>query len=131
VHDIVGDMNHTLGLVVLGGGIGTRHLELDAVRGRKCGRGSHQTCVHYRTGHYRWCNQTAWTHGCGEVIRLMVQRRGPRVASAIIEDDQVILVTRDTKNRGGSEVTMYEVKGMKEGGRETGSGSSGGAGRWI
>jgi hypothetical protein len=35
-----------------------------------------------------------------------------RVLGAIIEDDQVILVTRDTQNRGGPEVTVYEVKGL-------------------
>jgi hypothetical protein len=31
----------------------------------------------------------------------------------IIEDDQVILVTRDTWNRGGPKVTAYEVKELK------------------
>jgi hypothetical protein len=31
---------------------------------------------------------------------------------AIIEDDQVILVTRDTQNRGGTKVTVYEGKGL-------------------
>jgi hypothetical protein len=36
---------------------------------------------------------------------------------AIIEDDQVILVTRDTRNRGGLKVTVYEVKGLKGVGR--------------
>jgi hypothetical protein len=30
---------------------------------------------------------------------------------AIIEDDQVILVTRDTENRGGPTVKVYKVKG--------------------
>jgi hypothetical protein len=30
---------------------------------------------------------------------------------AVIEDDQVILVTRDTRNRVGIEVTVNEVKG--------------------
>jgi hypothetical protein len=36
---------------------------------------------------------------------------------ALIEDYQVILVTRDTQNKGGSEVTMYEVKGLSDSGR--------------
>jgi hypothetical protein len=47
----------------------------------------------------------------GEGIKLLVQRKGPRVVSAVIKDDHVILVTRDTQNRGGPEVTVYEVKG--------------------
>jgi hypothetical protein len=32
---------------------------------------------------------------------------------AVIEDDQVILVTRDTQNKGDPKVTVYEVKGLK------------------
>jgi hypothetical protein len=31
---------------------------------------------------------------------------GSRVVSEVIEDDQVILVTRDTQDRGGPEVTV-------------------------
>jgi hypothetical protein len=31
---------------------------------------------------------------------------------AVIEDDQVILVTRDTRNRGGPKVIVYEVRGL-------------------
>jgi hypothetical protein len=38
---------------------------------------------------------------------------------AVIEDDQVILVTRDTQYKGGPKVTEYEVKRLKS--------SSGGA----
>jgi hypothetical protein len=33
---------------------------------------------------------------------------------AVIQDDQVILVTRDTQNRGGLVVTVYEVKGSND-----------------
>jgi hypothetical protein len=32
----------------------------------------------------------------------------------VIENDQVILVTRDTRNKGGPKVTVYEVKGLKD-----------------
>jgi hypothetical protein len=38
---------------------------------------------------------------------------------AVIEDDQVILVTRDTQNMRGPRVTVYKVKGLNN--------SSGGA----
>jgi hypothetical protein len=31
--------------------------------------------------------------------------------SAIIKDDHVILVARDTKHRGGPEITVDEIKG--------------------
>jgi hypothetical protein len=48
----------------------------------------------------------------GEGVGLLVQRKSPRVVGGVIEDDQVILVTRDTWNRGGSKVTVYDVKGL-------------------
>jgi hypothetical protein len=48
----------------------------------------------------------------GEVVGLLAQRKGPRVVGAVIEDDQVILVTRDTRNRGGPKVIVYEVRGL-------------------
>jgi hypothetical protein len=38
---------------------------------------------------------------------------------AIIKDDQVVLVTRDTQNRVGPEVTVYEVKGSNDSRRGT------------
>jgi hypothetical protein len=48
-----------------------------------------------------------------EGIGLLAQRKSPPVVGAVIEDDQVILVTRDTRNMGGPKVTMHEVKGLK------------------
>jgi hypothetical protein len=44
----------------------------------------------------------------GEGVGLLAQRESPRVVGAVIEDYQVILVTRDTWNRGGP-----KVKGLK------------------
>jgi hypothetical protein len=49
----------------------------------------------------------------GEGVRLLAQRESPRVVGAVIEDDQVILVTRDIRNRGGPKVTVYKVNGLK------------------
>jgi hypothetical protein len=43
----------------------------------------------------------------GEGVGLLTQRKSPRVVGAVIKDDQVILVTRDTRNREGSKVTVY------------------------
>jgi hypothetical protein len=53
----------------------------------------------------------------GECVGLLVQRKSPRVVGAIIEDDQVVLATRDTQNRGGPKVTVYEVKGLNDSSR--------------
>jgi hypothetical protein len=49
----------------------------------------------------------------GEGVKLLAQGKSPWVVGAVIEDDQVLLVTRDTRNRGGPKVTVYEVKGLK------------------
>jgi hypothetical protein len=32
---------------------------------------------------------------------------------ALIKDDQLILVTKNTRNREGPKVTVYEVKGLE------------------
>jgi hypothetical protein len=45
----------------------------------------------------------------GKGIILMAHRKGPRIVSAIIDDDHVILVTRDIENRGGPEDIVYVV----------------------
>jgi hypothetical protein len=55
----------------------------------------------------------------GEGVGLLAQRKSPWVVGAVIEDDQVILVTRDTQYKGGPKVTECEVKRLKS--------SSGGA----
>jgi hypothetical protein len=49
----------------------------------------------------------------------MMQQKGPRVMGAIIENNQVILLTRDIENKGGLVGTMYEVKGLDNAGRGT------------
>jgi hypothetical protein len=46
-----------------------------------------------------------------------MQQKSPRVVGVVIEDDQVILVTRDTQNRGGPKVTVNKVKGLNSSGR--------------
>jgi hypothetical protein len=43
---------------------------------------------------------------------------------AVIEVDEVILVTRDTRNRGGLKVTLYEVKGLNNSSRGARKGQS-------
>jgi predicted NUDIX family NTP pyrophosphohydrolase len=50
--------------------------------------------------------------GEGEGVELLAQRKSSRVVGEVIDDDQVILATRDTRNRGGPKVTVYEVKGL-------------------
>jgi hypothetical protein len=49
----------------------------------------------------------------GEGVGLLAQRKSPQVVGAVIKDDQIILVTRDTRNKEGPMVTVYGVKGLK------------------
>jgi hypothetical protein len=42
---------------------------------------------------------------------------------ALTEDDQILLVTKDTHNRGGPHVTMYEVEGLTTRLEELGKGN--------
>jgi hypothetical protein len=117
-HDIVGGMNHSFGLAVLRGSVETRHPKLDAVREEESAGGRviklmPIIALDAPDGAAKLRGHKGKEVGDGgEGVRLLAQWKGPRVVGAIIEDDQVILVTRDTRNRGGPKVTMYEVKGL-------------------
>jgi hypothetical protein len=53
----------------------------------------------------------------GEGVRLLTHQKSSRVVGAVIKDDQVILVTRDTQNREGPKVTVYKVKWLNDSSR--------------
>jgi hypothetical protein len=117
VHDIVGGMNHALGLAILQGSIGTRHPKLDTVREEESAGGVIKLASIIALDGLDGAAKLRGHKGKevgegGESVGLLAQRKGPRLVGAVIEDDQVILVTRDTQNRGGPKVTMYEGKGM-------------------
>jgi hypothetical protein len=40
----------------------------------------------------------------------LAQRKGPRVMSAIIENNQVILITKNTKYKRGTKMTVNQIK---------------------
>jgi hypothetical protein len=117
-HDIIGGTIHALGLAVLQGSLGTRHLKLDAVREEKSAcRGviklTSIIALDAPDGAAKLRGHKGEEVGeGGEGVKLLAQRKNPQVVGAVIKDDQVILVTRDTQNRGGPRVTMYEVKGQ-------------------
>jgi hypothetical protein len=111
-----------LGLVVLRGSVGTRHSKLDVVREEESAGGgviklasiitldAPDDAIKLRGYKGKEVGED------GEGVGLLVQRESSRVVGAVIENDQVILVTRDTRNRGnrgGSKVTVYEVTGLK------------------
>jgi hypothetical protein len=128
VHDIVRGTNHALGLTVLRGSVGTRHPKLDAAREEESAGGgviklTSIIALDAPDGAVKLRGHKGKEVGeGGEGVGLLAQRKSPRVVSAVIEDDQVILVTRDTRNRGGRKVTVYEVKWLKGSNRGAGKG---------
>jgi hypothetical protein len=122
VHDIVGGMNHALGLAVLRGSVGMRYLKLDAMREEESAGGVSKVAsiiaLDASDGVAKLRGHKGKEVGeGGKGVGLLAHQKSPQVVDAIIEDDQVILVTRDTRNRGGLKVTVYEVKGLKGVGR--------------
>jgi hypothetical protein len=123
VHDIVGGTNHALGLAILRRSVGARHPKLDVVREEEIAGGGvikleSIIALDARDGVAKLHGHKGEEVGeSGEGVRLLAHRKSPRVVGAVIEDDQLILVTRDTWNRGGAKVTLYKVKGLKGSGR--------------
>ena len=117
-HDIVGGADHALSLAVLGGGVGTRHPELDAVGEKEGARGGVVELAAVITldsfddaielsGHPR-----EKVRKSGERVRLQTQRKSPRIVRAIIKNDRIILIARYTDNRGSPQITVYEIKSV-------------------
>jgi hypothetical protein len=112
-------MNHALDLAILRGSVGTRHSKLDAMREEESAGGGVIKLASIITlgtpdGTAKLLGHKGKEVGeGGEGVGLLAQQKSPRVVGAVIGDDHVILVTRDTRNRGGPKVTMYEVKGLK------------------
>jgi hypothetical protein len=91
-----------LDLAVLWGSIGTQHLKLDTVREEESVGGgviklSSIIALDTPNGAAKLRGHKGEEVGeGGEGVRLLAQQKGSRVVGAVIEDDQVILVTRDT-----------------------------------
>jgi len=45
-------------------------------------------------------------------LRLVTQRKSPRVMREIIENHKIVLKTRNAENWGCSDITVYKIKGM-------------------
>jgi hypothetical protein len=91
-HDIVGGTNHALGLAVLRGSVGTRHLKLDAVREEECVGGVIELAsiiaLDAPDGAAKLYGHKGKEVGeSGEGVGLLPQREGPRVVDAVIKDD--------------------------------------------
>jgi hypothetical protein len=49
----------------------------------------------------------------GEGVRLSTQRESPGVVREIINDHQIILIARKTRNRRSPHITVNKIKGMR------------------
>jgi hypothetical protein len=55
----------------------------------------------------------------GERVRLMAQRKGPRVISTIIQNNQIIFISRNTGYRRSPKIAMDQIKSTYNPGRRT------------
>jgi mRNA-degrading endonuclease toxin of MazEF toxin-antitoxin module len=46
----------------------------------------------------------------GERVRLMAQQKGPRVMSTTIQNNQIVLISRNIGYRRSSKITMDQIK---------------------
>jgi hypothetical protein len=115
-HDIIGGTNHMLNLAILWGRVGTRHPKLDTVRkdeGASGGVVKLTSIVALDTpdgttklrGH-----KSKKVRERGECVKLMAQQKGPRVMSTIIQNNQIILISRNTGYRRSPKIAMDQVK---------------------
>jgi hypothetical protein len=114
-------MNHALDLVVLRESVGTRHLKLDAVREEENAGGGVIKLASIialdapdGAAKLRRHKGKEVREG-GEGVRLLAQRKSPRVVGAVIEDDQVILVTRHSEQGRSKD---HNVRGQRAEGLE-------------
>jgi hypothetical protein len=116
VHNIVGGTNHALDLTILRGSVGTRHPKLNVMREEESAGGVIKLAsiitLDAPDGAAKLCGHKGKEVGeGGEGVGLLAQQKSPRVVGAVIEDDQVILVTRDTRYRGVQRSQCTRSKG--------------------
>jgi hypothetical protein len=112
-------MNHALGLAVLRGSVGTRHSKLDAVRQEEStGRGviklTSIVALDAPDGAAKLHGHKDEVGESVEGVGLLVQQNGPRVVGAVIEDDHVILVTREQGRSRGHSVRGQRVERLEK-----------------
>jgi hypothetical protein len=115
-HDIVGGMNHALSLAILWGRVETRHSKMDTVRKEEGASGGFVKLTSIVAlgipvgttklrGHI-----SEKVRERGEHVRLMAHRKGPRIMSTIIKNNQIILISRHTRYRRSPKIAMDQIK---------------------
>ena len=117
-HDVVRRANHPLSLAVLRRGIRTRHTQLNTPRQEeRPGGGVIKLPPVVTLDGFNGEAELSRHPGKeveegGEGLTLGAQRESPRVMRKIINNDQIILITRKTKYWRGPQVTVNKVKCM-------------------
>ena len=115
-NDVVHCPKYTLSFAILLRGVGTGHTENDAMGEKECTGGrivEFTTIVTLHTfdgGAKLRGNKREKMRKGGEGVGFQTKGERPQVVRAIIKDSEVIFKTRHTRNRGGPEVTVYEVE---------------------
>ena len=115
-YDIVSSAKHALYLAILGGCVGAREAIHDTVGREEGGKRSvdefaaivtlHTLDESVKLGKYVG-KETLQDRGC---LGLIAQRKRPRVMRVIIKNYDVILITRETHNRGGPQIIMNKLE---------------------
>jgi hypothetical protein len=115
---IGGGANHAFGPAVLGKGVGVRETQLDAVgeKERTGGVIVELATIVTLQGTDRLMELGGYLgeEVCegGEHVGLQPKRKSPKKMGKIIQNHQVVSVTRKTEYRGGPEITMNQIKSL-------------------
>jgi hypothetical protein len=113
-----GGANHALGPAILSRGVGTRETQLDAVseEERTGGVDVELAAIVALQGTDRVTKRGGYPGEelCegGECVRLQPKWESPDKMGKIIQNHQIVFVTRKTEYRGGPEITMNQVKSL-------------------
>jgi hypothetical protein len=118
-HDVVRRANHPLSLAVLRRGIRTRHTQLNTSRQEEGPGGGVIELPPVVTLDGLNCEAELSGHPGkeveegGEGLRLGAQRKSPRVIRKIINNDQIVFITRHAEYRRCPQVTVNQIKSMR------------------
>lgn len=113
MNDVVDGANDAFSFTVLGGGVGAGHAQVDAM-GQEEHAGAEIielatiVALNALDGGAKLCADIGKEIGERRVsVRLELLGKRPQVMGIIIQNSQIILVTRDTDNGRSPEITMY------------------------
>jgi hypothetical protein len=115
-HDIIGGTNHVLSLAILWGCVGIRYSKPNTVRKEESVSGgvvklTSNVALDTPDGTTKLhVHISEKVRECGECVRLMTQRKGPRVISTIIQNNQIVLISRNTGYRRSPKITIDQIK---------------------